>query len=118
MVERAKLERTLRPANVWALALGTIIGWGCFILPGDCLSWSGPLGAILGMVAGAVLRKIVGQGGVSPFALGNDPVDGDFTGGGADVQIRMVDRDEFGQGGSGEQEQGKEQPADHGWGLL
>lgn len=31
MVERAHLERTLRPANVWARAWGGIIGRGWFI---------------------------------------------------------------------------------------
>ncbi len=74
MVERPQLERTLRPANVWALALGTIIGWGCFILPGDYLSWSGPLGAILGMVAGAVLMLFIAK--AYGFLMGRHPVAG------------------------------------------
>ena len=29
-----KLERKLNPLNVWALALGSIIGWGAFVMPG------------------------------------------------------------------------------------
>ena len=31
MKER-KLQRTMKPIDVWALALGAIIGWGCFVL--------------------------------------------------------------------------------------
>ena len=30
-----KFKRTLRPIDVWGLALGAIIGWGCFVLPGN-----------------------------------------------------------------------------------
>jgi amino acid permease len=74
MVERAHLERSLRPANVWALALGTIIGWGCFILPGDYLAWSGPLGACLGMIAGAAIMLCVAK--AYGFLMGRQPVAG------------------------------------------
>jgi len=31
---REELEKTLRPVEVLALALGAIVGWGCFVLPG------------------------------------------------------------------------------------
>ena len=55
MSERVRLSRTLKPANVWAIALGTIIGWGCFILPGGWLHGSGPLGAALGLILGAAM---------------------------------------------------------------
>ena len=27
------LQRKLSPLNVWALALGSIIGWGAFVMP-------------------------------------------------------------------------------------
>ena len=30
---REELEKTLRPLEVLALALGAIVGWGCFVLP-------------------------------------------------------------------------------------
>ena len=26
--ERVELEKSLNPANIWAVALGSIIGWG------------------------------------------------------------------------------------------
>ena len=29
--ERVELEKSLSPANIWAVALGSIIGWGAFI---------------------------------------------------------------------------------------
>jgi len=60
-IKRTQLEKSLRPANAWALALGTIIGWGCFILPGDFLSWSGPMGAVLGMAGGAVIMLFIAR---------------------------------------------------------
>ena len=33
MDKEAKLEKKLSPINVWALALGCIIGWGAFVMP-------------------------------------------------------------------------------------
>ncbi len=46
--------------DVWALALGAIIGWGCFVLPGDLfLPNAGPLGAVLGLLLGGVLVSII-----------------------------------------------------------
>ena len=40
-----KFKRSMRPLDVWALALGAIIGWGCFVLPGNAfLPKAGPLG--------------------------------------------------------------------------
>lgn len=74
MVERARLERSLRPASVWALALGTIIGWGCFILPGDYLAWSGPIGAILGLIAGAAIMLFIAK--AYGFLMRTHPVAG------------------------------------------
>lgn len=29
------LQRKLSPLNVWALALGSIIGWGAFVMPAN-----------------------------------------------------------------------------------
>lgn len=53
-------KRNLRPVDVWALALGAIIGWGCFVLPGDeFLPKAGPLGSAIGLVLGGVLVAII-----------------------------------------------------------
>ncbi len=73
-VKRVRLEKSIRPANAWALAVGTIIGWGCFILPGDYLSWSGPLGAFLGMIFGAVIMLFIAR--AYGFLMEKHPVAG------------------------------------------
>jgi amino acid transporter len=44
---------------VGALALGCIIGWGCFVLPGDFLARSGPGGAAIGLFLGAALMVVI-----------------------------------------------------------
>ena len=55
-----KFKRTMRPLDVWALALGAIIGWGCFVLPGNAfLPKAGPLGTALGMLIGASLILVI-----------------------------------------------------------
>ena len=55
-----RLEKSLTPAQVWALALGSIVGWGCFVLPGDSfLPQSGPLATLIAFGAGALLLCFV-----------------------------------------------------------
>ncbi|MGN0659273.1 MAG: APC family permease [Emergencia sp.] len=55
-----KLERKLNPLNVWALALGSIIGWGAFIMPGTTfLPKAGTLGTLIGMSIGALIMIII-----------------------------------------------------------
>mgnify|MGYP000242468633 CR=1 FL=1 len=50
------LERKLKPINVWSLALGSIIGWGAFVMPGTTfLPKSGPLGSAIGLAIGALI---------------------------------------------------------------
>lgn len=50
----------MRPIDVWGLALGAIIGWGCFVLPGSAfLPKAGPLGTAMGMLIGALLIVII-----------------------------------------------------------
>lgn len=54
------LKKQLSPLNVWALALGCIIGWGAFIMPGEIfLVKAGPLGMALAMLAAAVILIII-----------------------------------------------------------
>lgn len=59
MEKRNELQKTLSAKAVWALALGSIIGWGCFVLPGDLLQKSGPLGASLGFMIGAFFMIVI-----------------------------------------------------------
>ena len=55
-----KFKKAMRPIDVWGLALGAIIGWGCFVLPGSAfLPKAGPLGTMAGMLIGALLIIII-----------------------------------------------------------
>lgn len=54
--DQVKLERKLNPINVWALALGSIIGWGAFVMPGTTfLPKAGTLGTAIGMAVAALV---------------------------------------------------------------
>lgn len=57
---REQLQKSTSPAQIWALALGAMIGWGCFVLPDlYFLPTSGPIGGILGIGLGAFMICIV-----------------------------------------------------------
>lgn len=57
---RAELEKTLNPIEVLALALGAIVGWGCFILPAiRFLPDAGPLGTCIAFFVGAAFQCVV-----------------------------------------------------------
>ncbi len=54
------LKKDVSALDVFCLALGSIIGWGCFVLPGnEFLQKAGPLGMALGMALGAVLICVI-----------------------------------------------------------
>lgn len=55
------LSRSLRPLQVGSLALGCIIGFGCFVLPGDFLKMAGPGGAALGVALGGFAMVVIAQ---------------------------------------------------------
>lgn len=58
--EEIKLEKKLSPVNVWALALGCIIGWGAFVMPGNTfLGKVGPLGTFIAMAIAALVMIII-----------------------------------------------------------
>ncbi|MBQ7575215.1 MAG: APC family permease [Bacteroidales bacterium] len=55
-----KLKRSLSPVNVWALALGCIIGWGAFVMPGNkFLATAGPLGTAIAMLISGVIMTLI-----------------------------------------------------------
>ena len=55
-----KLEKKLSPLNVWSLALGCIIGWGAFVMPGNTfLGKAGPLGTAIAMGIAALIMIII-----------------------------------------------------------
>lgn len=72
--QRAQLSRTLKPHWVWAIALGSAVGWGAFVLPVDWLGTAGPLGAVLGFTAGGLLMLIIAVS--YGFLIQNFPVSG------------------------------------------
>ncbi len=56
------LKPYLSSRAAWALAIGTSIGWGSFVITSNTyLSQAGPLGSILGIVIGAVIMLIIGR---------------------------------------------------------
>ena len=53
-------KKVMRPIDVWGLALGAIIGWGCFVLPGTSfLPKAGPAGTAAGMLIGALMIIVI-----------------------------------------------------------
>ena len=51
-----QLQRRLSPLNVWSLALGSIIGWGAFVMPGNTfLPKAGPVGTAIAMTLAALI---------------------------------------------------------------
>ncbi len=58
--QEGSFKKDLRKIDIWSLALGAIIGWGCFVMPGTSfLPKAGPIGSILGLMLGAVIMCII-----------------------------------------------------------
>lgn len=74
------LQRKLSPLNVWALALGSIIGWGAFVMPANTfLPNAGPLGTLIAMAAGAIIMVVI--------ALNYSYMDQPFPGSGRRIHL-------------------------------
>lgn len=59
MVEE-KLGKKLSPLNVISLAIGCIIGWGAFVMPGNTfLIKAGPLGTVIAMSIAALVMIVI-----------------------------------------------------------
>ena len=56
---RPNLQKVLKPHWVWAIALGSSIGWGAFVQPANWLEMAGPLGVMIGFTIGACLMMII-----------------------------------------------------------
>ena len=57
---KVSMEKNLSSFNVWALALGSIIGWGAFVMPADTfLPNGGVLGTLIAMVIAATVMIII-----------------------------------------------------------
>src|SRR5690625_5684504 len=59
MKKRTTLNKTLKPHWVWAIALGSSIGWGAFVQPINWMEMAGPLGVIIGFSIGALLMMLI-----------------------------------------------------------
>lgn len=59
MEERKTLNKTLKPHWVWAIALGSAIGWGAFVQPINWMETAGPMGVIIGFGIGALLMMLI-----------------------------------------------------------
>ena len=58
-VQQGAFKKDLGKMSIWALALGAIIGWGCFVMPGvNFLPKAGP-SAMIGMLLGGVIMSII-----------------------------------------------------------
>jgi amino acid transporter len=57
--ERTSLEKTLKPHWVWAIALGSAIGWGAFVQPIEWMKMAGPVGVSIGFGIGALLMILI-----------------------------------------------------------
>jgi len=57
--KHVSFKKDLRKFDIWALALGAIIGWGCFVMPGTTfLPTAGP-SAILGLLLGGCIMSVI-----------------------------------------------------------
>ena len=51
--QQGAFKKDMRKIDIWALALGAIIGWGCFVMPGtNFLPKAGPSSIIGLLIAG------------------------------------------------------------------
>lgn len=61
-VKNSGLSPFMSPLEVWALSLGTTIGWGSLVVTSNnYLSNAGPLGSVLGIVIGMVVMLLIGR---------------------------------------------------------
>lgn len=55
------LNKYLSPLAVWALAFGSAVGWGSFVMPGTTfLPIAGPWGSVIGLFIGAAIMLLIG----------------------------------------------------------
>ena len=57
--QQVALKKDMRKQDIWALALGAIIGWGCFVLPGTIFLPSAGPSAIIGLLLGGLAMSVI-----------------------------------------------------------
>ncbi|NNC22989.1 APC family permease [Salinisphaera sp. USBA-960] len=58
--QRNTLAKTFKPHWIWAMAFGSAVGWGSFVLPANWIAQAGPLGVIIGFAIGAAAMILIG----------------------------------------------------------
>ncbi|SMB93762.1 Amino acid transporter [Desulfonispora thiosulfatigenes DSM 11270] len=58
---RSELTKNLSPVAIWSIALGTIIGFGAFVLPGEWLKLGGPGGILIGFTLGGLFMLVISR---------------------------------------------------------
>ena len=57
--QQGAFKKDMRKIDIWALALGAIIGWGCFVMPGtNFLPKAGPSSIVGLLLAGCIMAII------------------------------------------------------------
>ena len=65
----------MRKIDVLAVAVGSIIGWGCFVMPGNSfLPAAGPIGTVIGLFLAAIMAWVIAQS--YSFLIQKYPVEG------------------------------------------
>ncbi|PWI28459.1 APC family permease [Pseudoglutamicibacter cumminsii] len=57
--QEGELKKTQKPGWIFAVAVGSAVGWGAFVLPVDWLHQGGIVGAALGMAIGGALIALI-----------------------------------------------------------
>ena len=69
------MKKQMRRIDVLAVAVGAIIGWGCFVMPGNSfLPAAGPIGTVIGLFLAAVMAWVIAQS--YSFLIQKYPVEG------------------------------------------
>lgn len=69
------MKKQMRKIDVLAVAVGSIIGWGCFVMPGNSfLPAAGPLGTFIGLFLAAIMAWVIAQS--YAYLLRKYPVEG------------------------------------------
>lgn len=58
-MENQHLKKNLKPSGVFAIAFGSIIGFSCFVLPGNWLLDAGPLGAVIAFIIATCMILVI-----------------------------------------------------------
>ncbi|WP_195979774.1 APC family permease [Clostridium butyricum] len=59
-MEDSKFERVLSKKDIFAIAFGAMIGWGCVVMAGDWIKGAGTLGSIMAFIIGGIMVLFVG----------------------------------------------------------